>query len=103
MPNNSTWYCQIYNNEIWENANHEKFGEYKMFGLSKNSVCSIPAEIGKVTCIIIDEEGNQSEELKITSLLANTDKVPLILGFKDVLQKFKLVSDYEKNTAFLEK
>ena len=87
----------------WENVNHEKFGEYKMFGISKNQACSISAEIGKVTCIMIDEEGNQSEELNVISLLASTDAVPLIIGFKDALQKFRLISDYEKNIAFLEK
>lgn len=80
----------------------EKVGKYKMFGITKKEECSIPVDIGKITCIIVDDSGNQTKELNIFAFLAQTDKIPLILGFKDLLEKFNFVFNFNKNIAYLE-
>ncbi len=53
--------------------------------------------IGKVNCILLDEYDNKSRELAIHAYLAMTDEVPLILGFKDLLSKFRVCFDYGEN------
>ncbi|MBI4162291.1 MAG: hypothetical protein HY513_01295 [Candidatus Aenigmarchaeota archaeon] len=61
---------------IWKNLIHENFGKHKMFGISKNSECGISVEVGKINCIII--------------------------GFKGILEKFNVVSNFNQNMAYLE-
>lgn len=87
---------------IWKQTTHELLGDYKMFGIAKKEECSIPVKIGKVMGIIVDEFGNQSNELNCCALLADTDNVPLIIGFKGVLENFRVVFDYKKNVAYVE-
>ena len=87
---------------IWKELACERKGEYKMFGISKKEECSIPVDIGKITCIIIDEFGNCTKELTIYAFLAKTDKVPLIIGFKDLLEKFNAVFNFNKKIAYIE-
>lgn len=87
---------------IWKKLIYEKLGEYKMFGLSKKEECSIPVDIGKITCIIVDESGNQTNELDIFAFLAQTDQVPLILGFKGLLERLNVVFNFNKNIAYAE-
>lgn len=87
---------------IWKKLIYEKLGEYKMFGLSKKEGCSVPVDIGKITCIIVDEFGNQTKELDISAFLAQTDQVPLILGFKGILGKLNVVFNFNKDIAYAE-
>lgn len=87
---------------IWKYLIYEKSGEYRMFGIAKNDECGIPVEIGKVTCIIVDESGSQTKELNIVAFLAGTDKVPLIIGYKDVLEKINVVSRFSQDIAYVE-
>ncbi|MBI4919094.1 hypothetical protein HY837_04130 [archaeon] len=48
---------------IWKQSTHEKVGKYKMFGISKKEDCFLNVDIGKITCILVDEKANQTEEL----------------------------------------
>jgi hypothetical protein len=50
---------------------------------------------------MVDQE-NQSDELMIKAHLAFTDEVPLIIGFKDLMDKVKLYMDYIEKIAYLE-
>lgn len=87
---------------IWMESVHQIYGEHKIYGISKNKECVIPCNIGIVGCIIVDDEDNETRELRISAFLANTDEIPLIIGFKDVLEKFKMVIEFSKNNAFIE-
>jgi hypothetical protein len=87
---------------IWKKLVYKTTGDYKMYGLSKKEECSVPVSIGKITCIIVDETANQSKELSIFAFLAKTDQVPVIIGFKDILEKFKLVSNFNESIAYME-
>ncbi|MBI4919045.1 hypothetical protein HY837_03885 [archaeon] len=87
---------------VWRSALHEKYSRHKMFGMSNKEQCSIDVSIGKVKCVIVDGDTNRTNEIKMTAFLALTDQVPLILGFKDLLENFKLVSDCKNNLAYLE-
>lgn len=56
----------------------------------------------EITSITRDEDGNHSRLVEIYAYLALIDDVPLLLGFKDLLQHFKVCFDYNANKAFIE-
>ncbi|MEW5896276.1 MAG: hypothetical protein AB1668_01160 [Nanoarchaeota archaeon] len=49
---------------IWKVISHEKQERYKVYGLSKKEDCFLSGEIGKIKSIIVDEAGNQTQEIK---------------------------------------
>jgi len=69
-------------------------------GINDRPECQIPASLGKVKCFLTDETGQVSPELDIPCFLAETDRVPLILGFANLLSRFKICFDYENKEAF---
>lgn len=87
---------------IWKRILYEKVGEYKMFGISKKEECAIPVDVGEISCILVDESGNQTKELGAFAFLATTDNVPLILGFKGVLERFNFVCNFSENLVYVE-
>lgn len=87
---------------LWKELVHEKIKPYKIFGISKQDGCSIVGNIGKVTLIIVDENGNQTKELEVGAFLADTDQIPLIVGFNGLLEKLRVEFDFRKNEGFVE-
>lgn len=77
-------------------------GKYVLFGLSKKQECALHGEIAEVTLIVVDEVGNQIGELSLPAFLAETDQIPLILGFSGLLEKVSLYFDYKQNVAYVE-
>jgi len=69
-------------------------------GINDQPECQIPASLGKARCFLTDETGRLSPELDISCFLAKTDRVPLILGFANLLSQFKICFDYENKEAF---
>lgn len=86
---------------IWESAITKKIKDYKVKGLNPKEECSIPACIGEIECILFDEV-NQTELLKVRAYLAYTDEVLLVIGFKDLLEKFEVQFNFDENKAFIE-
>lgn len=93
--------CSLIPSSIWKEVKHILIADHKVQGISRNPKCRIPAKIGKVTCILSDEDGNQTKELEIYSFLALTGEVPLILGFKNLLSEFSVYFDYHKLEAYI--
>ena len=52
--------------------------------------------IGKIKLKLIDEE-NETGEIEIYAYLAMTDEVPLIIGLKDLLTRFRVCFDFGEN------
>jgi hypothetical protein len=77
-----------------------KLKDYAVRGVVPKRECSLPVTIGEVSCILLDEE-RSTEEIKIKSYLAHSNEVPLIIGFKDLLDSFGLYLDYRKNLAYV--
>lgn len=88
---------------VWKSIKMKKLKSYDIQGISTRPECRIPCEVGRVTAKFIDEKGNSSKEIEMKAFLALTDEVPLIIGFKDALSKFKVYFERKKNVAFLEK
>ena len=87
---------------MWKNLIIENLGKYEVRGISNKPECNIPSIIGRLEIIIQDRIGNSTKKLKIHSCLALTNEIPLILGFKDLLSKFKIYFHYDKNEAYIE-
>ena len=69
-------------------------------GINDRPECQIPASLGRVRCFLTDETGQFSPELDVPCFLAKMDRVPLILGFANLLSRFKICYDYDNGEAF---
>jgi hypothetical protein len=87
---------------IWNKVEHIFIADHQVQGISSRPECAVPVKIGKVSCVLFDEEGNQTRELKIHTYLALTSEVPLIIGFKDILSQFSTYFDYSALEAYIE-
>lgn len=86
---------------IWSMSEFKKIKEYSVSGIVPKRECFLPVTIGEVSCILLDEE-QSTDNIKVKSYLAHTDEIPLIIGFKDLLDKFGLYLNFRKNIAYLE-
>lgn len=86
---------------MWENASVTKLAEHTIRGIVPKEECSIPVSVGRIKCVLLDEE-KVSKEYEIVAYLALTNKVPLILGFKNLLEKFNVYFDFSNGMGYLE-
>ncbi len=86
---------------VWKNACAQKITDHYLKGVVPKKECIVPVLIGNVKCFLMDD-ANETEEMRILAYLALIDEIPLIIGFKDLLERFKLTIDYQNNTAYIE-
>ena len=95
-------YVSVIPEDLSEIIEKEITGRYRMKGLNSGEDCAIPVNVGKTTCILFDESGNTSGDLNIACFFADSNDVPVIIGFANILTRFKLHIDYPNKKAFLE-
>lgn len=76
--------------------------KYTLFGLSKKQECGLSGELARLSIILVDEEGNQTREIVLSAFLAETDQIPLLLGFSGLLEQLSLHVNYHQNSAYVE-
>ncbi|MFC1713445.1 hypothetical protein ACFL6S_07255 [Candidatus Poribacteria bacterium] len=86
---------------IWSKCPVSITTDHVVRGVVPKEECSLPILIGDISCVLTDRE-QQSEELMISAYLALTDEIPLVVGFWDLLEKFKIYMDYRSKEAYLE-
>ena len=84
---------------IWKKVIHRVLSDHQAGGISGGI---IPVKVGIIHCKLIDWEGNTTKERNIHSYLALTDRVPLIIGFKDLLAHYITYFDYQSKKAYIE-
>lgn len=87
---------------VWGTLDAQILGDYFVRGLVPKKECIMKVRIGSITGVIMDELGNITPETKFRSYLAPTDEVPIVLGFKDLLEKFTVHFDFSRRTAYIE-
>jgi hypothetical protein len=87
---------------VWETLDIQVLGDYFVQGLVPRRECTLPVKIGLVTAVILDDQGNISPEMQLHCFLALTDETPLVISFKDLLEKFALHIDTPNQEAFLD-
>jgi len=85
---------------IWKKLNVDVVAEHKMSGAVPDKI--LPVNVGYVKGKFIDEYGNESKEIRFLSYLTFTNKVPIILGIRDLLEKFDLCILFSQNKAYIE-
>jgi len=71
-------------------------------GLSRRKVCQIRCSIGTVHGRLCGEEGHFTGVYDFPAFLTKTDRVPLILGFAGLVEKFTTPFDYRTGEAWIE-
>ena len=87
---------------VWQELLCQSLQDYKIYGLSKKKECTLQGTLATVNLILVDEQGNQSAEMSAVFFLAETDEVPLILGFTGLLERLKVTFHFANNLAFIE-
>jgi len=88
--------------ELWKKAETTILTDTLIRGLVPKKLCVLPVKVGKVTIRLIDEKENISIFLIIKAYLAPNNKVPLIIGFQNLLSEFKVYFCYKDNIAYIE-
>ena len=89
--------------DVWEDLSPKLTVEdAPIIGVSKRKVCQIPASFGVLKGQLVDETGNASSVSSFRAHLAKSDRVPLIIGFADVLSEFPVHFDYRRREAWVE-
>lgn len=86
---------------IWSECSVIKIAEHKIKGINSKDECAIPVFIGKIKCQLLDKK-SKTNEFEMLTYLALSDNIPLILGFKNLLDKFKICFEHSKKYAFIE-
>lgn len=86
---------------IWNECNVKILSKHKMQGLIPKEECSMDVLIGELVGVLVDEK-NHTKKYSSMYYLAYTNDIPLILGFRDLLEKFSLYFDYENKIAFID-
>lgn len=95
-------YFTLIPRRIWKNLKIKIISEDESItGINPKSECRIPASLGIVTCILVNEEDNKTDELELIAYLAKIDQVLLLLGFANLLSKFTLHFNCEKKQSYI--
>ncbi len=87
---------------VWRETDVEIIGDYFVRGLVPKEECIFPIKIGWISGMIIDKLGNRTTELRYRAFLAPTDEVPVIIGFKDIMDQCELYFNSKALTGYIE-
>ena len=85
--------------KIWRESEHKILVQHYIKGVVPNARMDV--KVGEVSAALVDLS-SVSKEYKFLSYFSPSDNTPLILGFKELLSKFKLTVDYSENLVWLE-
>lgn len=87
---------------IWEGIYVEERVEHSIQGIVAKAECNLPVKVGIIRGVLFDEMLNHTKESEFYEFCALEDKVPLILGFKGLLERFAIHFDIGSGIAHLE-
>jgi len=85
---------------FWRDLDVEILTEHYVSGVVPGK--RIPVNVGYMKGRLIDKEGNESKEIQFLAYLAFTNKVSLLLGMRDLLERFDIHINFSMNEAYLE-
>ncbi|MGQ9469351.1 MAG: hypothetical protein ACUVTD_05940 [Nitrososphaerales archaeon] len=71
-------------------------------GLVPKKGRKIDVKVGQAIGVLVDDIGNSTPETSFRAFLALVDNIPLIIGFKDLLDKFKLIIEPKDRIGYIE-
>lgn len=85
-------------NYIWHQSEVQLLADYRISGIVPKKECSLPVKVGKTFLRLIDRN-SATKQIEMLAYLVPTDKVPIILGFRDLLAEGKVNFCYQKEEA----
>lgn len=95
-------YISLLPKHIWQECDYNVIGKDKLRGVVPKTECELSVDIAIVTTALEDEFGKTSEPIEFTTYLVDTNKVPLIIGYKELLERFSMYVNINENNAYLE-
>ncbi|MFQ6063386.1 MAG: hypothetical protein ACE5J9_09480 [Methanosarcinales archaeon] len=86
---------------IWSKSEVKVFAEHSMRGVVPLKECTVPVLVGEIQAKLIDSEENSTRKFTMPSYFALTNKIPLLIGFKKVIECFELYCNYPKKEAYV--
>lgn len=85
---------------VWEKVSVKWIspGSIQLTGLGSGGVSG---KLAEVVMVFLDKKG-LSPPISLKAFLVDSDTVPLIIGFEDVLTDIKMVCDYKSKIAFFQ-
>ena len=85
---------------VWEKVSVKWIipGSIQLTGLGSGGVSG---KLAEVVMVFLDKKGT-SPSISLKAFLVDSDTIPLIIGFEDVLTDIKMVCDYKSKSAFLQ-
>ena len=87
---------------IWEGVQVEEKARHSIRGVVAKKECSLPVKVSIIKGMLFDEDLNHTKEVGFYSFCAIGDRVPLILGFKGLLERFTICFNISSGIAYLE-
>lgn len=90
----------VFPSSIQEKTDIHFLHETRISGIVPHKDCSLSAKLVELSFRLSDKD-KVSKPIKSKAYIAATDKIPLIVGFADILEKFDLYISYAKKKASL--
>jgi len=85
---------------VWQKIQRTELADHSVGGIGLGS---LPVKVAKVCCQLLDTQGNQGKEIEMHAFLVQAGKkAPLIIGFKDLLDRFPAYFNYPAQQAYVE-
>ena len=86
---------------LWLSLRIERLAQLPLRGIAPGKAAELDAVLAKVSGQLLDVK-HVSPRLFLRAMLADTDQVPLILGWSGCLDRAKLILDTPRRLAWLE-
>jgi hypothetical protein len=88
---------------VWQPLDREiHTAETHFGGVNKRKVCQVPATTATVRGRLVDTRGQVTRIYDFPAYLAKSDRVPLIVGFADLLEHFGVYFNHRTGEAWIE-
>jgi hypothetical protein len=88
--------------DMWRHMEIEYIGEDYLRGVVPNEKCYLPADVGRIKAVLTDKNENTSDELIFLAYLSFTNKIPLIIGIMELMEKGILCLDFKNRNGYIE-
>ena len=87
---------------LWSEIERTKLTDHHVRGLVPGKECVMDVEVAWVRAMIVDVEGNRTDEIRFRALLVPSDEIPIVIGFKDLLERFEVCFNFPQRRAHIE-
>jgi hypothetical protein len=87
---------------IWEGIYADEKVGHSVQGIVPKNECSLPVKVSIIRGVLFDDELSHTKEVVFHAFCAIDDRVPLILGFKNLLERFTICFNINSGIAYLE-